>query len=65
MNNTPSNSPITWFFNACLLVLFGIIALSVAVHLLQAIWPWVLGFMLTIGGITVAVIALRIWRRPW
>jgi membrane protein implicated in regulation of membrane protease activity len=64
-NHSPSNNPLQWFFHACLLILFGAIALSVAVHLLQAIWPWVLGFALLIGATIVGVIAWRAWRRPW
>lgn len=64
-NHSPFNNPFQWFFHTCLLVLFGVIALSAAVHLLQSIWPWVLGFILVIGGFTIALIAWRIWRRPW
>jgi membrane protein implicated in regulation of membrane protease activity len=64
-NHSPSNNPLQWFFNACLLILFGVIALSVAVHLLQAIWPWVLGFVLFAAAVTVGVVMWRIWRRPW
>jgi membrane protein implicated in regulation of membrane protease activity len=64
-NHSPSNNPLQWFFNGCLLILFGVIALSVSVHLLQAIWPWVLGFIVVVGGITAAVVVWRAWRRPW
>jgi hypothetical protein len=64
-NHSPSNNPIQWFFNACLLILFGVIALSVAIDLLQAIWHWVLGFILLAAGIAAGIIAWRIWRRPW
>ena len=64
-NHSPSNNPLQWFFNACLLILFGVIALSVAVHLLQAIWPWVLGFILFAVAVTVGVIVWRIRSRPW
>ncbi|MBB3602756.1 putative membrane protein YdbT with pleckstrin-like domain [Mycolicibacterium sp. BK556] len=64
-NHSPSNHPLQWFFHACLLILFGVIALSVAIHLLQAIWPWVLGFALLAGAVIVGVIAWRAWRRPW
>jgi uncharacterized membrane protein YdbT with pleckstrin-like domain len=60
-----SNNPIQWFFHACLLLLFGVIALSVAIRLLQAIWPWVLGIVIIAGLLVVAVVAWRIWRRPW
>jgi hypothetical protein len=62
---SPTNDPIQWFFNACLLILFGTIALTVAIDLLQSIWPWVLGFMLIAGGTAIAVVVWRFWRRPW
>ncbi|MDG4668664.1 hypothetical protein [Mycobacterium sp. 236(2023)] len=65
MNSSPPSNPVQWFFNACLLILFGVVALSVAVDLLQAIWYWVLGMLLLGGGIATAVIAWRIWRKPW
>lgn len=65
MNSSPPPNPVQWFFNACLLILFGVVALSVAVDLLQAIWYWVLGILLLGGGIAIAVIAWRIWRKPW
>ena len=64
-NHSPSKNPIQWFFHACLLILFGVVALSVAVHLLQAIWVWVLGFVIVAGLITIVVVAWRMWRRPW
>lgn len=62
---SPSNNPIQWFFNACLLLLFGTVALSVAVHLLQAIWWWVLGFLVLVAVVVIGVAAWRFWRRPW
>ena len=64
-NHSPSNNPFQWFFNACLLVLFGVVALSVAVHLLQGIWPWAVAIALIASALVVSVIAWRFWRRPW
>lgn len=64
-NQSPSNNPIQWFFNACLFLLLGTVALSVAVHLLQAIWAWVVGFVILGIIIAVAVAGWRFWRRPW
>ncbi len=64
-NHSPGSDPIRWFFNACLLILFGIVALSIAVRVLQTIWPWALGLLLLIGSCTIGVILWRAWRRPW
>ncbi|MEH3138770.1 MAG: hypothetical protein PGN37_01060 [Mycobacterium kyogaense] len=64
-NHSPSGNPFGWFLNACLLILFGVVALSVAVHLLQSIWYWVLGFLLLGVLIAVGITAWRIWRKPW
>ena len=62
---SPPNNPMSWFFNACILLLFGMIALSVVVDLLRCIWPWILCIALVGGGITAGFIACRIWRKPW
>lgn len=64
-NQSPSNNPFQWFFNACLLLLFGTVALSVAVRLLQAIWAWVVGFVVLGIIVVVAVAGWQFWRRPW
>ena len=44
-----------WFFSTCLTILAGAIALSVAVHLIAAIWRW-----LALGIAVVAVLALAV-----
>jgi uncharacterized membrane protein YdbT with pleckstrin-like domain len=64
-NHSPSNNPIKWFFNTCLLLLFGVIALSVAIDLLRTNWPWFLGIFIIAGIVVVAAIAWQHWRRPW
>lgn len=61
----PLNNPARWFFHACLLLLLGVIALSVAIHLLQAIWPWALGLAVLAGATATAVTVWRVRRRPW
>jgi uncharacterized membrane protein YgdD (TMEM256/DUF423 family) len=63
--SSPSNNPIQWFVHACVLLLIGTVALTVAIHLLQAIWPWLLGIALLAGAIMVSVVVWRIRRRPW
>lgn len=55
--------PLGWFVSACFVVLVGAIALTVAVHLVRAIWLW-----LVVGAIVVVLagVALQLlswWRR--
>ena len=64
-HSSPPKNPFQWFFNACLLLLFGTVALTVAIHMLQVIWPWLLGVALIAGLITIGVIVWRVRRRPW
>jgi hypothetical protein len=54
------------FFDACLLLFGGALALWAAVELVARIWPWLaLGAAVTVLA-TVAVVAYRIWReRRW
>lgn len=53
------------FFNACLLILGGVIVLALAIQLLSQIWVWiVLGIVIIATG----WIAFRIWmarRNRW
>ncbi|MGY2060988.1 hypothetical protein ACW9HQ_39480 [Nocardia gipuzkoensis] len=61
----PIKDPFRWFFNASLLVLFGVVALTISIDLLSQIWLWVIGIGVLIGG---AAIGVAIWqerRRPW
>lgn len=48
----PRRSPIEWFVHICLVVLFGAVALSLAMELLAQIWPWLC---------LIALIAIAIW----
>lgn len=43
------------FFHACLLILGGMIALSLAVDVLRCIWPWLIGAVAVAAVIYVAV----------
>lgn len=59
--------PLGWFMSACVTVLFGAIALAVAVHLIQAIWVWLLLLAGIVAALAVAG-SLALWwqrRRPW
>jgi hypothetical protein len=67
MPETRRFDPRGWFLSACCTVLAGAVALTVAVHLIAAIWIW----LVTIAGIAVlvgAVVSLLVWwhrRQPW
>jgi uncharacterized membrane protein AbrB (regulator of aidB expression) len=43
------------FFHACLLILGGMIALSMAVDVLRCIWPWIIT-ALVVAGIVYGVV---------
>ncbi|MEA5117007.1 MAG: hypothetical protein VB036_05235 [Propionicimonas sp.] len=51
-----------WLFQAALLTLGTVIALSVALSYLEPIWPYLLAFVVLIAAIWV-VIAVARWRR--
>lgn len=52
--------PLGWFLSTCFALLAGAVALSVAVHLLRSVWPWLLAGFLTVAAIA-ALIRLAIW----
>lgn len=59
--------PIGWFVSAALAILTGVIALAIAIHLLQSIWTWLMiVFGLTVGVVVLVQVALW-WhrRRSW
>ncbi|MCP2290948.1 hypothetical protein [Nocardia amikacinitolerans] len=61
----PIKDPVNWFFRASLLLLFGAVALTIAIDLLSQIW-----FPLLVSGLLVIAIGvgIAIWqarRRPW
>ncbi|WP_433576807.1 hypothetical protein [Nocardia brasiliensis] len=61
----PWKHPIRRFFTACLLVLFGMAALSLAVDLLVQIWPWLAGIGIIVGVILIGIAIWRTRRQPW
>ncbi|MDF3284957.1 hypothetical protein [Gordonia sp. N1V] len=61
----PTKNPLDWFRRFCLVVLFGAVALTIAVDLLARIWVWLC--IIGIAGAVVWMIVLW-WRsrsRPW
>lgn len=57
--------PVEWLFHAALLVLGTAIALTLALQLLAAIWPWLVGGALAVGATALAVRAAFARRRQW
>jgi uncharacterized membrane protein len=53
------------FFKACLLVLFGIIALAIAFELLARFWGWLALISAMVVGIWIAVKIYRAKRDRW
>jgi len=55
--------PVGWFASAAMTLLFGAVALAVAVHLIQGVWPWLLGILALGAGIGLLVQLVLDWRR--
>lgn len=55
-------SPITWLFQASLMLLGSVIALRLAVCYIQPIWPWIVSLIALVGVIWVVVALVR-WRQ--
>lgn len=64
MSDPKRFNPIEWFFSACITVLFGVLALTLAVRLIEHIWIWLLVGVLAVVGI---LLCITLWRRrqPW
>jgi uncharacterized membrane protein YdbT with pleckstrin-like domain len=65
MSGSEHKDPAQWFFKACLMVLFGIVALSVAIDLLIQMWPWLVGIGILVGAVFIGVEIWRARRQPW
>ena len=57
--------PVEWLFHAALLVPGASIALTLALQLLAAIWPWLVGGALVIGVAALAIHSVTTRRRQW
>lgn len=57
--------PVEWLFHICLLLLGCAIALTLALELLRAIWPWLVAGLVVVGGIAIAVRVATARRRQW
>jgi hypothetical protein len=63
MSDKTRFDPLDWFASVCLTVLLGAVALTIAAHLMQQVWPW-----LVATAVMVALVRLAIWwhrRRTW
>lgn len=58
MSDDPRNLA-SGFFHACLLILAGLIALSLAVDILRCIWPW----LAAAAGVAALVYVVVWWLR--
>lgn len=67
MPETKRVDPLGWFFSACCTLLLGVLALTLAVHLLQVIWVWLVTGIGIVVGLAVLIQLLLWWhgRRPW
>lgn len=67
MNELRRFDPVGWFVAACFSVLAGAVALVVAVHLVQAVWVWLVclvGSALLLAFVVALFVAWQ-RRRPW
>lgn len=58
-------NPIEWLFHMALLVLGAVVALTLALQLLAAIWMWVVGAGLVVGGALAWYRIASARRRNW
>lgn len=67
MPETRRFDPLGWFLSTCIAVLIGAVALSVAIHLIAAIWVWLaLGIgLVVILGTGAQLVAWWRRRQPW
>ncbi|BCK57864.1 hypothetical protein [Nocardia wallacei] len=65
MSDSEHKDPIKWFFRACLMVLFGVVALSMTIDILIQIWPWLVGVGILVGIVVVGIEVWRARRQPW
>lgn len=67
MRESRRQDPLGWFLSACCTLLAGAVALVVAVHLIAAVWLWLLAIA-GIGIVLATVVSLLLWwhrRQPW
>ncbi|MFT4165670.1 MAG: hypothetical protein QM650_10565 [Microlunatus sp.] len=59
--------PVGWFVSTCFAVLSGAVALTVAVHLVSAVWVWLLVGVAAVVTVGLGVQLVVWWhrRRPW
>lgn len=65
---TASSDPqsmISKFVTACLLILVGVVALTLALDLLAKIWPWLVLIAALVGAVAVAIWIVRHRQNRW
>ena len=63
MNETKHFNPVDWFVATCFTLLAGAVALTIAVHLIQGIWVWLVTITGVVILIAIVVTALIWWHR--
>ena len=63
MTNPKGFDPLATFISACMTLLFGAIALAVAVSLIQQIWVWLILIISAVGVIWILVRLVIGWSR--
>jgi hypothetical protein len=55
--------PLGWLIATCTGLLFGAIALAIAVHLIRAVWPWLIGILATTAAVGLLTRFAWAWHR--
>lgn len=61
----PLRNPTSWFLDAAVVLLAGAIALTIAIHLLVAILPWLLAIAGSGLIVWIVVVVIRYRRQRW
>jgi undecaprenyl pyrophosphate phosphatase UppP len=57
--------PFEWFLDMCVMLFAGVLALTAAVRLLDAIWPALAIVAGCVAGIVAIVVVVRWWLGRW
>lgn len=60
-----ARNPFEWLLHAALMVLGAMVALALALQVLAAIWMWVVGIGLVVGGVVIGVRIYLARRTRW
>jgi hypothetical protein len=63
MPESKSFDPLGWFSSTCLTILIGAAALTIAVHLIAAIWVWLVLGVVVVGLVALVATLFVAWHR--